>query len=85
MISGYIYAAVWFILAAYLFYVGIKENRFFLIVAPFFVFLGGWALADELTAVDLMSGAYGWIYRGVAILMLIICALKYYLHRKNDE
>ena len=85
MISGYIYAAVWFILAAYLFYVAVKESRFFFIVAPFFVFLGVWALANELVETDLMSGVYGWIYRGTAMIMLIVCAVKYYLTRKGGE
>ena len=85
MISGYIYAAVWFILAAYLFYLAVKESRFFFFVAPFFIFLGVWALVNELVETDLMGGVYAWIYRGVAVIMLLICGIKYYLSRKNGE
>ena len=84
MITGWVYAVLWFVIAAYFFYLAVKEDRFFFFLAPFFVFLGAWALADELMTVDLMSGVYGWIYRGVGIVMLVICLIKHYLHKKND-
>ena len=84
MISGYIYAALWFAIAGYLFYIAVKESRFFFIIAPFFVFLGVWALVDELIETDLMGGIYGWIYRGVALIMLIICGVRYYLAKKKS-
>ena len=83
MISGYIYAVVWFALAAYLFYIAVKESRFFFFIAPFFVFLGIWALVNELIETDLMSGVYLWIYRGAAVVMLLICGIKYYLTKKD--
>lgn len=83
MISGYIYATVWLILAAYLFYMAVKESRFFFLLSAFFVFLGVWAFVNELTAVDLMAGVYGWIYRGVAVVVLILCIVRYYFYKKN--
>ena len=84
MITGYIWAVLWFILAAYLFYLAFRESRLFFIIAPFFVFLGGWALADELLEVDLMGGVYGWIYRGVAVIVLIIYGVIFFnTKRKN--
>ena len=83
MISGYIYAAVWFILAAYLIYMSIRESRVLLIPACFFVFLGAWALINELTEADLMSGIYGWIYRGAALAALIPCVLWYFNAKKG--
>ena len=83
MIAGYLYAAMWLLIAGYLFYLAIKGERIFFIIAPFFVFLGGWALADELTSVDLMGGVYGWIYRAAAIAALVACAVWYYTYRKK--
>lgn len=83
MTTGAIFAAMWFILAAYLFYLAVREDRFFFLIAPFFLFLGGWALADLLTETDLMAGAFLWIYRGVAAVMLIICGIKYYFMRRS--
>ena len=83
MMSGYMWAVMWFALAAYLFYNAFKGNRFLFIIAPFFLFLGGWSLADELLEVDLMQGAYSLVYRGVAVAMLIICMVKYYRSKKD--
>ena len=83
MIPPYVYIALWYILAAYLIYVAVRENRFFFVPAAFFVFLGTWTLADQLVETDLMHGGYGWIYRGAAIIALIICAVWYYLKKKN--
>lgn len=83
MISSYIYVVLWYILAAYLFYAALKDSRFFFVLSGFFVFLGTWALVDIIIETDLMSGVYGWIYRGAAILVLILCAVKYYLTKKQ--
>lgn len=83
MIPTYVYVALWYILALYLLYIAIKESRFFFILAGFFAFLGTWALVDIFVDVDLMSGVYGWIYRGVAIIVLGLCAWRYYLMKKN--
>ena len=30
-----------------------------------------------------MHGVYGWIYRGAALLALIICVVWYYLRKKR--
>ena len=84
MITGWVYAALWFVIAGYFFYLAVRESRFFFFIAPFFVFLGAWALADELMAADLMGGVFGWIYRGVGVVALVICLVKYFtLKRKR--
>ena len=85
MIPSYIYAVLWYILAAYLIYMAIKETRFFFVPAAFFVFLGTWALVDLFIEPDLMSGVYGWIYRGVALVVLIICTVWYFLKKKSGS
>ena len=81
--TGILFAVMWFLIAGYLFFLGVREDRFCLFIAPFFLFLGGWALADQISSADLMAGAYLWIYRGVAVVMLIICGIKYYIMKKN--
>lgn len=83
MIPSYIYVILWYVLAAYLFYMAIKESKFFFLLAGFFIFLGTWALVDIFVDVDLMAGVYGWIYRGVAIVVLILCAVKYFKMKKG--
>ena len=81
--TGMMFAVMWLIIAAYLFYAARTEEPFFYVIAPFFLFLGGWALANELSDADLMAGGFLWIYRGVAGVMLLICGIKYISIKKN--
>ncbi len=81
--SGYVYTAMWLILAIYMFYQAVKNYKFFFVLSGFFLFMSGWYLANELLAVDLFSGVYSWIFRGVAVVVLIACVIAYICHRKN--
>ncbi len=82
--SGYIYSAVWLIIAIYLFVQAFKETKFLFFLSSFFLFLSGWYFANEiLTSVNLFEGVYSWIFRGVAIVVLIVCAVAYLKYRKN--
>ena len=84
--SGWLYTAVWFLLAAYLIYVTIRRYRMpiMFILSGFMVFLGVWELVNNLTAADLKSGVYGWIYRGVALVVLVLCLVWYFWLRNRD-
>ena len=83
---GWLYVAVWFALAAYLIYVTVRRYRtpLMFILSDFMVFLGVWELANMLTAVDLKSGAFGWIYRGVAAVVLVMCLIWCFILRHRD-
>ncbi|MBQ3285315.1 MAG: hypothetical protein IJH40_06695 [Ruminococcus sp.] len=83
---GWLYVAVWFALAAYLIYVTVRRYRtpLMFILSGFMVFLGVWELANMLTAVDLKSGAFGWIYRGVAAVVLVMCLIWCFILRHRD-
>jgi hypothetical protein len=83
--SAPILCALWLILAAVMVYYAFKVHRFLFVPAFFFLFLGGWGLADMLSPVDLMAGVWLWIYRGVAVAALIICGLRYWLYRRNGR
>lgn len=86
MMTGYLYTAVWFLLAAYLIYVTITRYRkpMMFILSGFMVFLGVWELINALIAVDLKSGVFGWIYRGVALCVLVMCLVWYFVLRHRD-
>ncbi len=82
--TPYVYTALWLILAIYMFYLAIKNSKFFFVLSGFFLFLSGWYLSDELlTDINLFEGIYVWIYRGVAIIVLIACAFAYLKYRKS--
>ena len=84
--TGYVYTVMWFILAVYMFYLSFKHTKFFFVLSAFFLFLSGWYLCDELiVGVDLFSGVYSWIYRGVALVVLIICVIAYLKYKKKRD
>lgn len=84
--NGYLYTAVWFLLAGYLIYVTIRRYRtpVMFILSGFMVFLGIWELVNTLTPFDMKAGVYGWIYRGIALVVLILCFVWYFLQRNRD-
>ena len=62
---GYVYAALWFIVGMILVFKMGKENKAFFAVGGFFFFWGVWQTLNEVLAIDMYSGIYGWIHKGV--------------------
>ena len=86
MVSGYLYLILWLVLAGYTVYLGVKASPFFFLPAGFFLFSAGWTLTNELIkSVNLFGGVYAWIYRGVAVTVVIICIVRYILFKKNQK
>ena len=83
---GWMYTAVWFLIAAYLIYTAIARYRTAIVwvLAGFMVFLGVWELVNTLIDIDLKSGVYGWIYRGVALVVLVLCLIWYFWQRNRQ-
>lgn len=82
--SGYIYAALWLIIAVYLFFYAFKSHKFLFFLSGYFLFMSGWYLTNQLlTEVNLFSGMYSWIFRGIALVVLIICVLVYFYSKKK--
>ena len=84
--TGYIYTAVWLLLAAYMLYVTVKRYRtpIMFILSGFMVFLAVWELVNVLTPVDLKAGVYGWVYRGIALVVLVLCLIWYFVLRNRN-
>ena len=82
---GYLYTAVWLVLAGYMLYTAIKRNRtpILFILSGFLVFLAVWEFINTVSGVDMKSGVYGWIYRGVALVVLILCFIRYFKSRRR--
>ena len=82
---GYVYAGVWLLIAAYLFYTAIRRDRtpILFILGGFMVFMSVWELADTISDLNLKAGTYGWIYKGVALLALIACFVWFFHSRKG--
>ena len=84
--TRYIYTAVWLLLAAYMIYVTVKRYRtpIMFILSGFMVFLAVWELVNVLTPVDLKAGVYGWVYRGIALVVLVLCLIWYFVLRNRN-
>ncbi len=83
--TGYVYTALWLILAIYMFITALKNSKFFFLLSGFFLFLSCWQLADELLSVNLFEGVYSLIYRGVAVVVLVVCIVAYLRHKKSNN
>ncbi len=82
--SGYIYAALWLVIAVYLFFYAFKSHKFLFFLSGYFLFMSGWYLANQLlTDVNLFSGMYSWIFRGIALVVLIISVIVYFYSKKK--
>lgn len=86
MINGYLASAVWIILAGYLLFIAIRRSRtpILFILSGFMTFLAVWELIDTLSELNMKQGTYGWIYRGVGIIVLILCAIWFFMSRRRN-
>ncbi len=81
---GYVYAVLWFAVGMILVFKMGKENKAFFAVGGFFFFWGIWQTLNEILTVDMYVGIYGWIFKGTALLALILCVLVVYGERKKS-
>lgn len=83
---GYLYAGLWFLIAVLLIVRFKNESKVIYILSGYFAVMGVWWLANEIFPIDLMNGTYGWIFRIISIVMIVVIVLAYYRERKvNTE
>ncbi|MBR2176394.1 MAG: hypothetical protein IJ861_05560 [Clostridia bacterium] len=80
---GYVYAVLWIFIAMLLFVRFKKESKIVYPICLYFLFLGGWWLANEFISEDLLKGSYSWILRAVSVGVLTVCIIVYFLERKK--
>lgn len=83
---GYLYSAVWLLIAGYLLFTAIKRNRtpILFILSGFMFFLAIWEFINTVSEVNMKVGVFGWIYRGVGVLALIACLIWFFKSRRGD-
>ena len=52
------------------------------VLSGYFVIMGIWWLINQMVQIDLMSGVYGWVFRGISALMLVVLVVTYIYDRK---
>lgn len=80
---GYFYAILWFIVGIILIFSVSKENKIFCFAGAFFIFLGGWWLADAILPQNLFQGRWGWVFRIITLLALAVFSVAFYLERRR--
>lgn len=80
---GYVYTALWLLAALLLFVKFRKESWLVYVLSGYFLFAGCWWLANQLTEQELLSGVYGWIFRGVSIVMLVLLIVVHFLEKRS--
>lgn len=82
---GFVYAGLWLVLAALLFFRFRSQSKVVYLLTIYFLFLSIWWAVNEFISVDILNGFYGWILRGVSAVMLGLCLVVYYSERKRSE
>ncbi len=80
---GYIYAALWFITAFLLLIKFRKESIVVYVLSLYFLFLGVWWTADQVSGVDMMNGIYGWVLRCVSLAALVAVGIIYAVEKTS--
>ena len=83
--EAYVYMALWFICGILMIFRFGKENMIFYWLGAFFLFMGGWWLADILLPVDLFQGPWPWVLRGVSVCALAAAIWAYYNEKKKSS
>lgn len=82
---GYVYAALWAVIAIYLFAVAIRVNKILFLGAGLFTFMAVWWLVNELINVNLFDGMYGIIFRVVMGIVLALFIIFYVISKKKGS
>lgn len=69
---AYFYAGMWFLTGLILIARMGRENRVFYFLGAFFLILGGWWAAGQVTGMNLFTGAWGWALRAVTAAALVL-------------
>lgn len=86
LFSGYVYCGLWFIIAIYMTYLAFKHSKFFLVLSVYFLFMSAWYLINQLTPnLNMFVGVYEWIFKGVALCVLIVCVIAYVVYKKSRK
>lgn len=83
---NYFYGAIFLISGLILLISMRKESKMFIYLGGYFLILGGWWIANELTpTINLFAGVPGWILRGIGAAALIMIGIFYYrnVYKKN--
>lgn len=79
VVMNYFYGAMWLAVGLILIFKLNKENKIFYFIGGYFIFLGGWWIANELIpSVNIMEGPWGIALKVISAIVLAIIGVFYY-------
>lgn len=80
---GYVYSALWFVISIMLIVRFRKESKVVYVLSGYFAFMGCWWLVNQFVEADLLSGVYGWIFRGVSAVVMAVLIIAYFREKQR--
>lgn len=82
----YVYAGMWIVAGLVLIFRMSKENKVFYFVGGYFIFLGGWWLANAILPINLFTGNWEMALRIITgIALVAFCVVFFRDYRKGAE
>lgn len=82
---GYVYAAMWAVIAIYLFVTAKRINKALYIVGGLFSFMAVWWLVNEFVSINLFEGIYGIVFRVIVGVVLAALIIIYLISKKRNK
>lgn len=80
-----VYLVMWGLIAAYCFFSAHKISPVLYLLGVFFVYMFVWFLINDLSPIDMFSGVYKMVFRGIALAFLIVLIIIYIVIKKNPK
>ena len=82
-----VYSVMWLLIAVILFSMGIKEHKIYMVFSVYFLFNSIWWGISFFTENDMFHGGFGWTFRGVTVIFLIIGIIYYscFMNKSNNK
>ena len=79
-----VYSVMWLAIAGFLLSMGIREQKIYLVFSVYFLFNSVWWGIAFFTKADMFHGTFGWVFRGLTAVFLVIGAVWYYNYKKKQ-
>lgn len=81
----YVFPAMWFLVGLILIIRMGRESRVFYPIGAFFLLLGVWWLANNISGVNMFSGVWGLVLRAITAVVLVFSCIVFYKEIKRNR
>jgi hypothetical protein len=82
----FVYGGIWLLVGFILIFSLSKTNKVFYPLGGYFIFMGGWWIADAFLAdVNLMAGVPGIVFRVITAVALVFAVVVFFKAQKESK